>query len=101
MANPTVSTSRISAYIDQRVDGLVGCLEEDEAAPTQEARSACHRILQNVEAIWGGSGLMPLPTVTSAGEGDIFCQWVRSDSIAYIDIESTGATRLFYKVVSA
>src|SRR5580658_5770262 len=89
------SPSAVRRYIAERVLGLTNDLDQDDIAPTAAAQTACADLLESVETECWNFGTMPLPGVTTSGDGSMHCQWSAGGHRAYLSVDPKGLVRLF------
>lgn len=83
-------------YAERRIADAEALLEEGDAPPSPEARTACRHHFSLVAGVWPSTPPMPLPFCGSSGAGEVFCEWRRGSRRVFLTFHPNGFLSLFY-----
>jgi hypothetical protein len=99
MAHQLVATN-LDEYLRKRLARLTQDIEEDEIAPSDEAKRECLDRLVSAATSFGVSSRFPFPHVGTSGEGDLTCEWQGDQRVVLFSLSPQGKTALHRIVMS-
>jgi hypothetical protein len=80
--------------VRRRLERLSHDVEEDEVAPTEPAQRACQEYLTAAALGMPPGQDFPFPHISTAGEGDLSCEWRLADKVVLAMISPDGVLAL-------
>jgi hypothetical protein len=89
----------VTGYVARGLAVAERLLEEEDVAPTPEAREACSRLFDAVDGLWPSGVHLPRPHICAPGHGDVSLEWSEADRRLIVTVLSDGLVRLFHATV--
>jgi len=86
------SAGLVLERLHRRFARLSRDVDEDEVPPTRAAQSACEGVLASLSMRLPAG--FPFPHVSTAGQGDLFCEWRGERATVLVFISSSGTVAL-------